>query len=1173
MTGHPHLLAVIVAAAAAASAAPAAAQSRALVPGSYGPVFQEPGFHEKGGYFNAGFQATVNHYGGNLIVSATDASVPSQGGFRLSFSRTHNSNRTLSLTQTILNQGDSPLGMAWTAHYGLLWTAAPGQDPTRPELIDGTGARHIFHRHNQLNAAIPIGSATTAWISSELEILTRTDSDHWVLRTPAGLVYDLTKLPQYAFLVPTRITDAHGNIWDIVYDATVGPYFEHPLPSTVTDGFGRTLRFDYFVPAAMNGKKRLRFLRLGGANGTVLAEYQYTHTADHNFGFLKKHLTGEGRVTEYWTDTDAIPEFGTITQIRQPTGGDTVFGYAVRTFFFTPGTPTITYAVTSTTHGGHSWTYQYPGSAQPANGEFTVTVSADNNVVGSYTYFTYSTPTPCDANVWKVGTLLRSTESYAGTTRSRTLTPTAFTYSQSPNLANCAQLPQIPRLTVDSVVTDGTTLTTSYGQHDALNFARHVDQPGGVARDVTFQHVATAARYQLGAMLTEEVRAGNVLISRSGWRYPSSTAVLPDRLWLYRDDSNSVDVDLTYYVASAGKGGALRTKSYGRSSTTYDYQNGVVSSADFAEGPDLARTINANGTIASETKDGVTRSYSWDRDFRPTLIDNPNALTDVEIAYTNTVATVTQGVREQRLTYDAFGRLSERRTHIQRSPTVHATETFASFDAFDRATEETTPSGATYTAAYDVEGRLTSRSAAGDAHVYGYTTTASTVTTTHTANGSVVRRSATDHLGRPTRGELNSRPITTAYTSDSGAPAGLRATYSPDGQQEHWMRHDLLGTLVAEHHPETGTTTARVSAEGWIEGLNKPVNNFNYTLDRLGRPSAHFNSGAGVPFLTRTWDPVYGQPLATDVAQFGKRTRTEYLDPDTLGRPTVLRVTIPRAFDAPVPTYPWPSWQRGGIPTPTQAGYDPNFRWTPVSGAGSYDLELVQAPRELSQHDCMVGTVLARVLVPAGATSLPFPVALANKTPYCFRVRARAGGLAREIGPFSYWVMFTLGGAPRWPNLPTTYIKDDRLRQRRIACASQYTLFGGGMVECPKEETPRSASPRSRRRRSSRRRPPTPSSTSSSTTTPSAGSMPSSTPTWTPPGTRTPGAAAGRSTRSTPRAATTPSATAALATPSARPSSPARPTARPACPCRSPCRSAIPRGSSPSIAPSTTSGA
>jgi hypothetical protein len=104
----------------AAMTSTVSAQSRQLTPGEYEPVFQEIGFHDKGNYFDAGFQITVNHYGGNLLVSATDIAIPSQGKFSLAFHRTRNSNRILNPSQAVIVQGNGPLGLGWTCHYGLL---------------------------------------------------------------------------------------------------------------------------------------------------------------------------------------------------------------------------------------------------------------------------------------------------------------------------------------------------------------------------------------------------------------------------------------------------------------------------------------------------------------------------------------------------------------------------------------------------------------------------------------------------------------------------------------------------------------------------------------------------------------------------------------------------------------------------------------------------------------------------------------------------------------------------------------------------------------------------------------------------------------------------------------------------------------------------------------------
>src|SRR5262249_26993451 len=148
-------------------------------------------------------------------------------------------------------------------------------------------------------------------------------------------------------------------------------------------------------------------------------------------------------------------------------------------------------------------------------------------------------------------------------------------------------------------------------------------------------------------------------------------------------------MQLGYFGNELGKKGSLRSKSYGRYSATYDYDNGVVKSATFAAGPPINRIINPNGTIQSETRSGVTIGYAWDNDFRLRNIDYPEVgqsgpEADATISYSQTVATMTRGEQELRLTVDAWGRLIERRETVQSSPLVDATKTYAQFDAKDR---------------------------------------------------------------------------------------------------------------------------------------------------------------------------------------------------------------------------------------------------------------------------------------------------------------------------------------------------------------------------------------------------------------------------------------------------------------------------------------------------------
>jgi hypothetical protein len=119
------------------------AQTGCSEPGCYGPVQEEPGLHDKGGYMQVSHQATVNLFGGNLIVSSEDISLPSIGGFKLHFRRTHNSSRTFHPPPLVLDENNSPLGFGWTSHYGILFL--PGASgSTAPEFVDNAVAENYF---------------------------------------------------------------------------------------------------------------------------------------------------------------------------------------------------------------------------------------------------------------------------------------------------------------------------------------------------------------------------------------------------------------------------------------------------------------------------------------------------------------------------------------------------------------------------------------------------------------------------------------------------------------------------------------------------------------------------------------------------------------------------------------------------------------------------------------------------------------------------------------------------------------------------------------------------------------------------------------------------------------------------------------------------------------------
>ena len=487
-------------------------------PGEYGPVFEEPGIHETGGYFDSGPQVTVNHYGGNLIVSATDVEIASQGGFGLFFKRTYNSNRVFERDQNTLvreKKADSPLGYGWTAHYGILlpmdwdWQRLP-----RHQFVDSSGSRHLFYPHNHLTSQIPIKSSKGdhTWISSSLNLLTRVDDTVFEMLTPNGLKYRFEQYDPHHFYssyyVPKLISDIHENSWKIDYESPgQGFYYEHPLVSSVTDDYGRMLVFEY-APVNIPEKKRLKKVKF---QGTILAEYTYqtpsSQTRDFTHEFLKKHLPAENRNgTEYTIDqSTTTPDFGALSSIILPSKGKIEIGYEKLQIYYMQGQdPKEVYAVTSIKKGGYTWQYKYPDGYgdRPQDNRFEVIVKStrgrETRFDGEYTYYTYGSPRLCNNQLWKVGLLIESEEKFNKTTRKETLSYRDFQVSGAAYTESCpANEVSAPRLLSSTIEQDGYSLRTEYTDHDLLNFPRRIMRPGKITKKIIYNHVTTSLKYIL----------------------------------------------------------------------------------------------------------------------------------------------------------------------------------------------------------------------------------------------------------------------------------------------------------------------------------------------------------------------------------------------------------------------------------------------------------------------------------------------------------------------------------------------------------------------------------------------------------------------------------------------------------------------------------------------------
>ncbi len=903
-------------------------------PGDYVPAFEKTGFDEDDAHLGVGYAARVSHFAGSLNISNEDIRVPTVSPFAFAFRRTYTSNKVSLSGPTTLPQADSPLGLGWVAHYGVLWAAAPGQ--SRPEFIDGTGQRHRFFQHGTLATEIPLSSAGTrpTWISDDLTVLVSIDDDHYELYMPSGVVYEFERLPQYAFQVVTRVRDIHGNSFVISYLPDAAPYFEHPLVSSIHDDIDRAISFVYGPPEEETGKRRLAKVLLDGAE---VGAYSYVY--DGAWGFLSEYKTKAGLSSTYRWDFDQIPAYGTITHVTRPTGGAIQVLYEQLPVFIRNGQAAFIYAVVeveegrinsngSFSGGGLTRTFEYPDAATTASAnQYRVLISASDGSSRDLTFFSYGANTGCPTDAWKVGRLIQRIDRRGSSTKTVSYDYEGFAISSESRIQGCSTAVQAARMISTVEQGDGATLTQSFSDFDGFVHPRTIDGPGNRSETRDYHEVVSASprRYLLGVEKYKEVEVGGVVVSRFSANFNSNASV-PSGHDYYRTKTNVVSANLEHFT-TPGKAGAIKKQSYGRYSEEFNYQNGVLSSIVYSGGrPPLSRTVNSDGTVSSETIDGVTHTMGYDSDRRLTSIGAPTGYSATAIAYGQRSASVTRGADVRTFTYDRQGRLVSR---TRASGGGAATTTYANFDSEGRPTVIQVPSGATYQVAHDAFGREVTRSAPGDAHTFSYSSDSAGTTVTEVKNGAVTIVRKSDWVGRQLSGSTNGRTVTYVYSDHT---KGVATTISGGGTGARTVVRDFFGQRAIEDHPESGRTSYAFSSEGWLLGVDRPGRDETFSLDDAGRVTAV--TIGGVQAISRSYDPTTGQVARTATPE----VVTEYLDRDGAGLPHRVRTTIQAAVPFVEVVFPPMPPISPLIPPPGSSSYRDEFVWLATPGAVRYQI-------------------------------------------------------------------------------------------------------------------------------------------------------------------------------------------------------------------------------------------
>ena len=304
--------------------------------------------------------------------------------------------------------------------------------------------------------------------------------------------------------------------------------------------------------------------------------------------------------------------------------------------------------------------------------------------------------------------------------------------------------------------------------------------------------------YVVGLPASETVTVGSESFAKS-WTYDSATG--------FRTSQSNYGIETTFTKDSYGN--LASAGSATNKTTMYEYQWGQLSAIHTPE-YGVTRTINQDGTLASETRAGRITSYGYDALRRPTSVQPPDNTHPTTIQYDSAGAWVrrTRGSSQVTTNVDGFDRPNGMLNNV-------GVQTRTSYDAEGRVVYEGYPfrpadvSGNVDIGSqieYDGLGRVTKRinpDASTLDRSYGE---AGVVTITDEEERDTVQtwRAFGDPDDPRLASLVDAREHTWTYTYN--AIGQLTDVAADDGVARAW-RYNAHGLLDHDTHPESGTAT------------------------------------------------------------------------------------------------------------------------------------------------------------------------------------------------------------------------------------------------------------------------------------------------------------------------------------------------------------------------------
>lgn len=744
---------------------------------------------------------------GNVLLTFTDLVLPGDAGFDLRIQRTYNSKIFVN-HETESFGADSWAGLGWTFHMGRvqfassLYTANP-----IIEMPDGSG--HVAFPH-----IAPLSGCTMCFITREYWVY---DRNTRTLRLPNGVRYTFGWEPVGSTAAyVTLIEDPFGNQISITY--ATGQGAEAETIATITQTVGTDTRVVTFGHST-DALAKLTTMTFQGRQWT------YNHVTTTMFGYtlLSSVQPPIGPAWQFTYNTSTLPRYE-LTRVTTPNGGWINYTHNTVPYYVGLSSAGSTRSMTQRVTGGRdvppgTWTLAY--SQGSAHDQTLITTPCNTF---RYTFYGFGTFAPQNPR-WRLGLPASVATVSGGITLQTEITSwvASSRISDQPDGQDVDTF--VPLLQQRSITRDSVTVATnhSYANTNFNDYGRPNQsiESGQLSRTTSWTFQYGFSPYIVDKVSSETVNVAGESFSKA-YNYRTSDGFLL---------SQTVYGVTTTFTSTTRGNIASRTNARGFETSMPSYRYGQWTTQNTPEYA-VTRTINPDGTVASETRRGFTTVFDYDSLSRLTLVD-PSLGNSTVTTYDTSGGTFVRRARgssQTTSTLDGFGRLVSSENSV-------GIKTDTDFDSCGRQTYQSylhTTNNIGTTIAYDGLWRVVRRTHPdGQFIAFDYSGTDLTITDENGRTTLHTRRA----FGDPDELRLVSvRDAAQAVTQYTYNAVGSLRTVTHPNNTVRTLTYNTKNQLVSEAHLENGTTTYTRDAVGNMSGRTDAENQFSaYAYDGNNR--------------------------------------------------------------------------------------------------------------------------------------------------------------------------------------------------------------------------------------------------------------------------------------------------------------------------------------------------